>query len=86
WFRSQPRNSGCALPSFIVQSFIGSKANPNSGHSVATGMIGRMLPAPTVALFFMPLSLLFEMCSGRRSKDEAAPCESAPPHAPWEDD
>jgi len=45
-----------------------------------------MLPAPTVALFFVPLFSLFEMCSGRRSKDEAAPCESAPPHAPWEDD
>jgi multidrug efflux pump len=74
----------------MIPMFIAGGAGANSRHSVATGIIGGMLSATTLALFFVPLFfVLILSASERLSRKKPAPAEAgaasgavpAAPHA-----
>jgi multidrug efflux pump len=79
----------------MVPMFIASGAGSNSRHSVATGIIGGMVSATSLALFFVPLFfVLILSASERLSRKKPEPAEAggapgavpAAPHAKIEGD
>ncbi|MEX3977275.1 efflux RND transporter permease subunit, partial [Paraburkholderia caribensis] len=62
---------------------IATGASANSRHSIGTGVIGGMLGATAIAVFFIPMFFyVLETMSERSEKKKAKKAGDAPPSAP----
>jgi multidrug efflux pump len=65
----------------MVPMFIAGGAGANSRHSVATGIIGGMIVASSIALFFIPMFFYLIQSSGERFASGKSASPETPPTA-----
>jgi multidrug efflux pump len=66
----------------MIPMFIAAGPGSNSRHSVATGIIGGMLMASSIALFFVPMFFYLIQRSGERFSPAKHASPEAPPERP----
>jgi multidrug efflux pump len=65
----------------LVPMFIAGGAGANARHSVATGIIGGMIVASSIALFFIPMFFYLIQSSGERFASAKSTSPKIPPQA-----